>query len=66
MVFVMMTMSKSSAERIMQVLDEEIDIKDPEEPVTEQELDSVSILGLRYRSLYLQLYEDSFLPEYSG
>lgn len=35
MVFVMMTMSKSSAERIMQVLDEEIDIKDPEEPVTE-------------------------------
>ncbi len=35
MVFVMMTMSKSSAERIMQVLDEEIDIKDPENPVTE-------------------------------
>ena len=35
MVFVMMTMSKSSAERIMQVLDEEIDIKDPEDPVTE-------------------------------
>lgn len=35
MVFVMMTMSKSSAERIMQILDEELDITDPANPVTE-------------------------------
>ncbi len=35
MVFVMMTMSKSSAERIIEVLDEELDITDPQNPVTD-------------------------------
>ena len=35
MVFVMMTISKSSAERIMEVLDEDLDITDPVSPVTD-------------------------------
>ncbi len=35
MVFVMITMARSSAERISELLDTESDIKDPEKPVTE-------------------------------
>ena len=35
MIFVMLTMSKTSAERIMEVLDEESTIKNPENPVME-------------------------------
>ncbi len=35
MIFVMMTISKSSAERIVEVLDEKLDITDPTDPVTD-------------------------------
>lgn len=35
MIFVMMTISKSSAERIIEVLDEELDITDPADPVND-------------------------------
>lgn len=35
MIFVMMTMSQASAKRICEVLDEETDMKNPENPVTE-------------------------------
>lgn len=34
MIFVMVLMSKASAERIVELLDEEVDLKDPENPIT--------------------------------
>lgn len=42
MVFVMITMAKSSAERILEVLDEESTIKNPKNPIKEVKDGSIS------------------------
>ena len=48
MIFVMLTMSAASAERIVEVLDEETDLKNPENPVMEVKDGSVSFKGVSF------------------
>jgi ATP-binding cassette subfamily B protein len=48
MIFVMITMSAASAERIAEVLDEESDIRNPEKPVTEVKDGSVSFKNVSF------------------
>ncbi|MBO4882621.1 MAG: ABC transporter ATP-binding protein [Lachnospiraceae bacterium] len=48
MIFVMITMSAASAERIAEVLDEESDIRNPENPVTEVKDGSVSFKNVSF------------------
>lgn len=48
MIFVMLTMAKTSADRIYQVLDEEPDIKDPENPVTELESGDIVFENVKF------------------
>lgn len=48
MVFVMITMSKASAERICEILDEESTITDPESPVTSVKDGSVRFKGVSF------------------
>ncbi len=47
-VFVMISMSAASAERITEVLDEEADIKDPKDPVTEVADGSISFENVEF------------------
>ena len=49
MIFVMLTMSKTSAERIMEVLDEESTIKNPENPVMEVADGSIDFENVAFR-----------------
>ena len=49
MIFVMLTMSKTSAERIMEVLDEESTIKNPEQPVMEVADGSIDFENVDFR-----------------
>jgi ATP-binding cassette subfamily B protein len=49
MIFVMLTMSKTSAERIMEVLDEESTIKNPETPIMEVEDGSIDFENVAFR-----------------
>ena len=49
MIFVMLTMSKTSAERIMEVLDEESTIRNPESPVWEVEDGSIDFENVAFR-----------------
>lgn len=49
MIFVMLTMSKTSAERIMEVLDEESTIKNPENPVWEVADGSIDFENVAFR-----------------
>ena len=49
MIFVMLTMSKTSAERIMEVLDEESTIKNPENPVMEVKDGSIEFENVEFR-----------------
>ena len=49
MIFVMLTMSKTSAERIMEVLDEESTIKNPEQPVMEVIDGSIDFENVAFR-----------------
>ena len=49
MIFVMLTMSKTSAERIMEVLDEESTIKKPEQPVMEVIDGSIDFENVAFR-----------------
>ena len=49
MIFVMLTMSKTSAERIMEVLDEESTIKNPEDPVMEVADGSIDFENVAFR-----------------
>ena len=49
MIFVMLTMSKTSAERIMEVLDEESTIKNPENPVCEVADGSIDFENVAFR-----------------
>ena len=49
MIFVMLTMSKTSAERIMEVLDEESTIKNPESPVWEVADGSIDFENVAFR-----------------
>ena len=49
MIFVMLTMSKTSAERIMEVLDEESTIKNPENPVMEVADGSIDFENASFR-----------------
>lgn len=49
MIFVMLTMSKTSAERIMEVLDEESTIKNPAEPVMEVADGSIDFEDVAFR-----------------
>ena len=49
MIFVMLTMSKTSAERIMEVLDEESTIKNPEQPVMEVLDGSIDFENVAFR-----------------
>ena len=49
MIFVMLTMSKTSAERIMEVLDEESTIQNPENPVMEVEDGSIDFENVAFR-----------------
>ena len=48
-IFVMLTMSKTSAERIMEVLDEESTIKNPENPVMEVKDGSIEFENVEFR-----------------
>ena len=48
MIFVMITMSAASAERIAEVLNEESDIKNPEKPITEVKDGSVSFKNVSF------------------
>ena len=52
MIFVMITMSAASAERIAEVLDEESDIRNPENPVTEVKDGSVSFKNVSFAYNY--------------
>ena len=49
MIFVMLTMSKTSAERIMEVLDEESTIQNPKNPVWEVEDGSIDFENVAFR-----------------
>ncbi len=49
MIFVMLTMSKTSAERIMEVLDEESTIQNPEDPVMEVADGSIDFENVDFR-----------------
>ena len=49
MIFVMLTMSKTSAERIMEVLDEESTIQNPKNPVFEVEDGSIDFENVAFR-----------------
>ena len=49
MIFVMLTMSKTSAERIMEVLDEESTIKNPAQPVMEVKDGSIDFENVAFR-----------------
>ncbi len=49
MIFVMMTMAKTSINRIMEVLDEESTIRNPENPVTEVKDGSISFEDVSFR-----------------
>ena len=49
MIFVMLTMSKTSAERIMEVLDEESTIQNPKNPVMEVEDGSIDFDNVAFR-----------------
>ena len=52
MIFVMLTMSAASAERIAEVLNEESDIRNPENPVTEVKDGSVSFKNVSFAYNY--------------
>ena len=49
MIFAMMTMAKASGERIVEILDEESEIKEPENPVTRVADGSVDFVGAGFR-----------------
>lgn len=49
MVFVMLTMAKTSAERILEVLEEESTIQNPEKPITEVENGSIDFENVSFR-----------------
>ena len=48
MVFVMITISRTSAERIIEVLDEEANLKNPEEPVSEVKSGDISFQNVSF------------------
>ncbi|MCR5739003.1 MAG: ABC transporter ATP-binding protein/permease [Lachnospiraceae bacterium] len=52
MIFVMITMSAASAERIVEVLNEETDLKNPENPITEVKDGSVSFKNAAFAYNY--------------
>lgn len=48
MVFVMITLSKASAERIVEILDEQPDLRDPDQPVTEVASGDIDFEGVSF------------------
>ncbi len=48
MIYVMLTMSRAAGERIVEIMDEEVDIVSPENPVTEVKDGSVDFIGASF------------------